>query len=81
MPWSITLTKAELVDSLAQQSELSKPQVEELVDGFLDELTSAVRNEALQSKEPLIDLVSFRRWEKRQEKKVGSHTSSRSSRG
>lgn len=51
-----TLTKAELVDSLAQTSELSKRQVGELVDAFLDEIKSALgRGEKVQ----LIPFGSF----------------------
>jgi DNA-binding protein HU-beta len=37
------LTKADLVDSLANESELSKRQVGELVDLLLDEIKSALQ--------------------------------------
>jgi nucleoid DNA-binding protein len=36
------LTKAELVDALAEEHELSKRQVTDLVDGFLAEIQAAL---------------------------------------
>lgn len=38
-----TLTKAELVDALAEEAELSKRQVGELVDLLLDEIKNALQ--------------------------------------
>jgi DNA-binding protein HU-beta len=39
-----TLTKADLIDTLAQESELSKRQVGDLVEMLLDEITNALQN-------------------------------------
>jgi len=38
------LTKAELVDTLAEETELSKRQVGEVIDLFLDEIRDALTN-------------------------------------
>lgn len=38
------LTKADLIDSLAGEFELSKRQVGEMVDMFLDEISAALQN-------------------------------------
>jgi DNA-binding protein HU-beta len=40
---NFTLTKAELIDALAEETELSKRQVGELVDLFLDEIRNALQ--------------------------------------
>lgn len=37
------MTKADIVDTLANEFELSKRQVNELVDMFLDEITQALK--------------------------------------
>jgi DNA-binding protein HU-beta len=47
------LTKAELVDALATETELSKRQVGELVDLFLDEIRDAL------SKGEKVQLIPF----------------------
>ncbi|HEY2554054.1 MAG TPA: HU family DNA-binding protein [Candidatus Cybelea sp.] len=39
-----TLTKADLIDTLAQEFELSKRQVGEVIDMLLDEITGALQN-------------------------------------
>jgi DNA-binding protein HU-beta len=38
------LTKADLIDNVAQEFELSKRQVGEIVDMLLDEITTALQN-------------------------------------
>jgi len=39
-----TLTKADLIDTLAQECELSKRQVGEIIDMLLDEIAGALQN-------------------------------------
>jgi DNA-binding protein HU-beta len=38
------MTKAELIDSVAKRSELSRPKAEELVNGLFDDIVVALRN-------------------------------------
>ena len=38
------MTKAELIDSLARRNEMPRPKAEELVNGLLDDLVTALKN-------------------------------------
>ena len=38
------MTQAELIDSLARRNEMPRPKAEELVNGLLDDLVTALKN-------------------------------------
>jgi len=57
------LTKAELVDALAEETELSKRQVGEVVDLFLDEIRNAL------TKGDKVQLIPFGSFVVRERKK------------